>query len=229
MELKNKVVIVTGASDGIGAEAAKIFAQEGCHVAVCYNSQKNKGEEVFRECSKLKESILVHLDVAKEESIKNGVEEVVDRFGAIDILINNAGIVYVKDLIETPEKEIDNQVNVNLTGTIKMTKSVLPYLKSQDEGMVINVSSILGKRAEGEVAVYSATKFGVRGFTEAMAQEFNPKKIRFYCVNPRGTATKMNEYEGDNPRDIAIVIVKAAKEELGKSSGEDIDAWDYIK
>lgn len=100
MELKNKVVIVTGSSQGIGSKTALAFAREGANVVVTYNSNKERAEEIFKECSKIKESMLVQLDVTNEDSIRNCVEKIVNKFGAIDILVNNAGVVRWKYFVD---------------------------------------------------------------------------------------------------------------------------------
>ncbi len=223
MDLKDKIVIVTGSSDGIGAKTALAFAKEGAHVVVTYCTQEKKGKKVFNECKKLTECMFLHLDVRDDSSIKNCVEETIDKFGAIDILVNNAGVIQWKDTMKQSLKEIDEQVDVNLTGLIHMTKAILPYFQGQDDGIVINVASEAGKTAYGELSVYSATKFGVRGFTQGMAEEYNKNKIRFYSVNPGLTKTKMTNYSGVEPEFVADIIVNTAKENLGKKSGDDVD------
>jgi len=231
MELKDKVVFITGSSDGIGKISALKFAKQGANVVVSYNINKKTGEEVFEECNKLAESFLVHLDVTDADSIKRAVEEIIDKFGAIDILVNNAGVVVWKNFIEQSYEEIENQVDVNLIGLIKMTKTVLPYMQGQNKGIVINISSGAGKHGHGGLSVYSATKFAVRGITQSLAEEYSKnskKEIRFYSVNPRMTATKMTNFHGMPPEKVAEVIVNTAKENLGKNSGDDIDVEDYI-
>ena len=116
MELKNKVVLVTGSSQGIGAETALLFAKEGANVVVTYNSNRKKAENIFKECKKCKDAFLVKLNVDDEKSIKECVEKVVDKFGTIDILVNNAGVLVWKNLMEHSNKDIDFQINTNLVG-----------------------------------------------------------------------------------------------------------------
>src|SRR3989338_7720817 len=99
MELKKRVVLITGSSDGIGAETALAFAKEGANVVITYCTQKKKAEKVYSECKKLTESMIVKLNVSDEESIKKCVEKTIDNFGAIDILVNNAGILIEKSLV----------------------------------------------------------------------------------------------------------------------------------
>jgi len=227
MQLRDKIVLITGSSQGIGAETAKEFAKEGANVVVTYNSNKKKGEEVFKECNKIKESFLVHLDVTNEDSIKECVEKVVDKFGAIDILVNNAGVISWKDFSEQSIEEIDSQMEVNLKGLIKVTKIVLPFMKGQDEGTIINISSGAGKTGYGNLTTYCATKFGVRGFTQALSSGL-PKGIKVYSVNPGMTSTQMTNFSGVSPKEVAEVIVKTVKEEIKPDSLGDVDVWDYV-
>jgi len=238
MDLKDKVVLVTGSSQGIGKETVLLFAKEGANVIVTYNSSKKKAEEVFEKCDKLKKSLLIHLDVTDEKSIKECVEKTIDKFGAIDILINNSGFLVWKNLLEQSSKEIENQVNTNVVGLIKMTKAVLPYMKGQVNagtkdsakvfgqaktvGMIINVASRVGKMGVAELSPYCATKFAVRGFTQALKGEL-PSEIKIFSVNPGLTATRMTNFQGINPSKVAEVILKSAKEEIKPDSLGDID------
>ncbi len=244
MELKNKVVLVTGSSQGIGAETALLFAKEGANVVVTYNSNRKKAENIFKECKKCKDAFLVKLNVDDEKSIKECVEKVVDKFGTIDILVNNAGVLVWKNLMEHSNKDIDFQINTNLVGLIKMTKTVLPFMKGQNKagiknstnifeksktvGMIINIASAAGKRAANEnYSTYCASKFGVRGFTQALALEL-PKGIKTFAVNPGMTATQMTDFEGTSPRKVAEIIVNTAREKYKIQNGGDIDIWKHV-
>lgn len=227
MELKDKVVLVTGSSQGIGKETVLEFAKRGAKVIVTYNKNKKKAEEVLQECEKFNESLLIELNVKDKESIKNCVEKTIDKFGAIDILVNNSGVIEWKHFSEQNNNEIENQIETNLTGLIKMTKKVLPYFQGQNEGIIINISSGAGKEAYEDLTVYCATKFGVRGFTQALAKEL-PKGIKVFNVNPGMTATQMTNYEGIPPKKVAELIVKTAKGEMKIPSGGDVDVWKLI-
>ncbi len=228
MELKNKVILITGSSKGIGKETAMGFAKQGSKVVITYNTQKKDAEKVLLECEKIAECMLVKLNVVDTISRNNAIEKIIDKFGAIDILVNNAGVLVIKNLIEQSEKDIENQIDVNLKGLINMTRKVLPYMQGQEEGIIINIASVYGKTGEEEVAPYCATKFGVRGFTEAMAKEHDKNKIRFYTINPNLTSTPMTNFRGVDPKKVVGVIIDTAKENLEKDSGEDIDVDDYI-
>jgi len=224
--LKNKIVLITGSSSGIGQETAIAFAKKGSIVIVTYLNGKRNGEKVFQECKSYSNSALYHLDVGDDLSIKEVIDDVIKRFERIDILVNNAGVLTEKILKEQSINEIEDQVKTNLLGVIKMTHAVLPFFYIQNEGIIINIASGAGKQGFAELTVYCATKFGVRGFTQALSEEL-PNTIRTYSINPSTTATKMTDYTGVDPKIVAGVIVNAAKEKFGKSSGDDIDVWNY--
>ena len=226
MKLKNKVAIVTGASNGIGKETAIMLAGKGCRVALTYHKNRGGGQEVLEECRKYGDAMLLQLDVADLESVEEALRKVVEKFGRIDLLVNNAGVVVWKDLKEQSVEEIERQLQVNLSGLVKMTRALMPPFYTQKEGIIINVSSGAGKKGYGGLSVYCASKFGVRGFTQALSAEL-PEGIRIYCVNPGMTATRMTNYKGISPFKVAEVIVNAAEENLGKKSGDDIDVWEY--
>lgn len=227
-DVANKIVLITGSSDGIGKATALEFAKHGANIVVTYCSNKKRGEEVFRECNKIKESLLLQLDVTNNESVKNCIEKTIDKFGAIDILVNNAGVVIEKNFAEESNKEIDFQIDTNLLGLIKMTKSVLPYMQGQNSGIIINIASQIGKKVEWkDLSVYCATKFAVRGFTQALAKEL-PEGIKIFCVNPGMTATKITGFKGVEPKKVAEVILKTATGEIKPDENFDVDVWNYV-
>jgi len=227
MELENNVVFVTGSSSGIGRETAIKFSEEGSKVVVTYNHGKERGEEVVKKCSENSEAMLISLDVTDKESIRDAVEQIIEEFGQIDLLVNNAGVLKSGLLEELGFEEIKKQLEVNLEGLIQTTKITLPHLKKGERGMIINIASGLGKRGSSEVSVYCATKFGVRGFTQAIAEELSPE-IGVYVVNPGMTATPMTDHKGEDPKKVAEVILKTAQEKVGKRSGQDVDVSKYI-
>ena len=224
VDLRNKVVLITGSSLGIGRETAFKFAKEGCKVVISYYKDKKEAEQVARKCLELGASdvLLIQLNVMDNSSIKNCVKKVTNKFGNIDILINNAGIVVWKRLKEQTFEDIENEVRTNLEGLIKMTRECLPYVKDT----IINISSGAGKDAFAGLSTYCATKFGVRGFTQAIAQEL--RHIKVYSVNPGTTATRMNNFRGITPEKVAEIILRTAKGEIKPDSQRDIDVWDYI-
>ena len=227
MELKNKVVLVTGSSQGIGKETVIAFSEKGAKVIITYNKNKKMGEKVLKECGKQSEGILIHLDVKNEKSIENAFEKIKKEFGKLDVIVNNAGVINWGDFSKQNKEGIDNQIETNLTGLIKTTKVFLPLLSKQNEALIINISSAAGKQAYGDLIVYCATKFGVRGFTQALAQEL-PEKIKIYSVNPGLTATQMTKFQGVNPRKVADLIIKATEGKINVDSSRDIDVWKFF-
>ena len=226
MEIKNKVILITGSSSGIGKETAILFAKQGAKVIITYNKNKSSALSVFKECSKYSKCFLVQLKLSQDNSIKKSLKTIKEKFGAVDILINNAGVLYDKPLLEQSVEEIEEQININLTSQIKITKLLLPELQKSDEALIINISSIAGKRAHEGFTAYSASKFGVRGFTQALTYEL-PDNVRIYCVNPGLTATPMTNFHGVSTKVVAKKILETALEILNKKSGDDIDLEEY--
>lgn len=221
--MKGKVVLITGASLGIGRETAFKFANEECNVIVTYYKDKKEGKETAEKCLELGAAnlLLLQLNVMDNSSIKNCVRKTIAKFGHIDILINNAGIVVWKSLKEQSFEDIENEARTNLEGLIKMTRECLPHIKEA----IINISSGAGKSAYAGLSTYCATKFGIRGFTQALAREL--RGIRVISVNPGSTATRMTGYSGTKPEKVAEIILMAAKGEIKPDSSRDIDVWDY--
>ena len=225
MQLKDKVVLITGSSLGIGRETAYKFAAEGCKVVVTYYEEKKDAEEVRNKCKELgaRDILVVYLDVTNDQSIRELVAQVKEKFGEVDILINNAGICNYKLFGEQTFEEIHKEIATNLEGTIKVTHACLSLIKD----MVINVASRAGVYGEAYMTTYGATKWGVRGFTKAFADE--KKDIQAYAINPAQTATRMGDFMGTPPEQVAEIIVNLAKGEYNLSSGEDVNIWEYVK
>ena len=215
-----QVVFITGSSLGIGRATALLFAKKGYNVVVTYYKDKDEGKRVYNECKKHSDALLLKLNVKDIASITNALRKTLDYFGKVDILINNAGVIAWKALEQQSIDEINDQIDVNLKGLILTTKVFLPYVKK-----VINIASGAGKTGYAELSVYCATKFGVRGFTQALAKEVS---IPVYSVNPGSTATRMTNFRGVDPEKVAEVILRTAEDGYGKPSGSDIDVWDYL-
>ncbi len=223
--MKGKTVLITGGSIGIGREDAYGFAAEGCRLAITYNTHKQEAEETAAKCRGLgaQECIAVRLDISDEKSIVRALREVTFAFNQISILVNNAGIIIWKHLGEQTFRDIEVQLRTNLEGLIKMTMMSLPYVKE----MVINMASAAGLDGYEYLTTYCATKWGVRGFTKALAQEFPGRKV--YAVNPGIIATQMNDFQGMPPERVAEVIVNLAKGMYNVQSGDDVNIWDYVR
>lgn len=219
--LKNKVVVITGSSIGIGRETAYKFAKEGCKVVITYYKDKNEAFEVLNRCMKLgaSDALVIKLNATNDNEIKDFVKEIVRKYSGIDILINNAGIVVWKYLEKQSYKEIEDQLRTNLEGLIKITKTCLPYIKDT----IINIASAAGLEGYEDLTTYCATKFGVRGFTQALAKEL--KNVKTFVVNPGTIATRMNNFHGLPPEKVAEAILNIAKGKYKAGSGSDINVW----
>lgn len=227
MNVEGKTVLVTGSSSRIGRETVKKFAKEGSKVVITFHSGKERAEETADYCRNYTETLVTKLDVTDIDSIESAVDIVEKHFDNLDILVNNAGVLEKGKLAKQSYDDIKKQIDVNLTGLINVTRTFLPMISKNDRGIVINIASGLGKSGIGGYGVYSATKFGVRGFTQALADEL-PREIMTYVVNPSMTATNMTNYSGKDPKKVAEVIINTAKEQYKKRSGNDIDVTDHI-
>jgi 3-oxoacyl-[acyl-carrier protein] reductase len=223
--MENKVVLITGSSKGIGRETAFKFASEKAKVVLTYCNDRPGGQNTENRCKDLgaAETLLIKLDLRDDKSIANAVDKVVNTFGKIDVLINNAGVAVWKPLKEQDLADIENQIRTNLEGLIKMTRTCLPHVKD----MIINIASGAGQSGFADLAPYCATKFGVRGFTQALAQEIS--KLKIYAVNPDMTKTRLTGFQGRPAEQVAQIVLNTAKSKYRKSSGSDINVWDYYK
>lgn len=221
--MSDKVVFISGASRGIGRETALRFARSGYAVIVGYRESAVGAEETAKECRRLgaPQTFKVRLDLTDDESIRQAAAAVSENFGKIEILINNAGMLISKPLLELGFAEIDQQMRANLFGHIKLTKEFLPLVRKS----IVNVGSRLALEPKKNLSVYVACKFGLRGFTQSLAREH--PELAIYCVNPAHTATRMGNFSGMDPVKVAEVIFHAATSGYGKPSGSDINVWYY--
>ncbi len=222
-DLAGKSVLVTGASIGIGRETALRFAAAGCRVALTYFEHRAEAEEVAQRCLGLgaPDVAVCSLQLTDEDSIRTVVERVVDRFGALDVLVNNAGVISWKPFLEQEFGELDAQVNVNLLGVMKLTWCILPLLTDA----VITVGSTATLHQSRTPPPYCATKWGLRGFVKALALEHPDKLI--VSVHPTVTATRMNDMRGMPPERVADVIFRIAAGEIEVEPGGDVDLRDH--
>lgn len=221
--MTEKVVFISGASRGIGQQTAYRFASAGYGIVIAYYNGRAEALNIENQCQKLgaTDTLVINLDLTDDDSIRQVVSVTVKRFGKIAVLINNAGVLYNKPLNDSSFAEIDEQLTVNLTGMIKLTREFLPYLQES----IINIGSRLGSVPKKNFSIYAASKFGARGFTRSLAKEF--PQLRIFTVNPALTATKMTNFVGMNPSLAAEVIYKAATGRYRKPSGSEIDIWYY--
>jgi 3-oxoacyl-[acyl-carrier protein] reductase len=191
-----RTALITGSTRGIGKETALLLLQKGLNVIISSRSQDNVEnviEEILDKFPSKKENILgLKCDVSKHSEVKTLVNVSVKRFGSIDILVNNAGIVYYKSIINTTEEEWNKTIDTNLKGSFLFIKELLPYMiENKSGGIIINVSSGAGKSGFPNLSAYCASKFGIIGLTEGVAQEVANNNVKVIAICPGGVDTKM--------------------------------------
>ncbi len=192
--LATKVAIVTGAASGIGLGIAQLFIQEGAEVIF---SDINKTGKATADAAG-KKAVFIECDISNTESVKNLVARTLEVFGTIDILINNAGILYQKPISETSDEEWNAVINTNLKGPFLLTREVLPIFEKHGKGKIVNIASIAGIIGYENLSAYCASKGGIIAMTRSLALEFAPKKINVNCICPGAIKTGMTKAIEEN-------------------------------
>lgn len=189
------VMLVTGASSGIGAASARLFARQD-YIVVLAARRLERLQELQKEIeAEGGEALSVDTDLSQLDQIQDLVERALNSYGKIDILFNNAGFGRTKWLEELdPVKDIELQIRVNLNAVIQMTRAVLPHMLERQSGHIINMASLSGFVATPTYSVYAATKHGVRGFTEALRREVGVWGIHVSGIYPGGVKTEFAQH-----------------------------------
>jgi NAD(P)-dependent dehydrogenase (short-subunit alcohol dehydrogenase family) len=188
---ERKVAIVTGGARGIGAATVKVFAAHG-YAVVSLDTLDEDGQKVAQEVSDAGgECIFCKCDVSDEGQVKACVGQAIDKYGRIDALVNNAGIVLVKPFDEIEFAEYQRTFNVNVGGIFLMTKYVLPVMKKQRSGAIVNMASVSGHVGQIDHVMYGATKGAIIAMTRALAWEVAPYNIRVNSISPGSVDTPM--------------------------------------
>ena len=192
--LSGKVALVTGASRGIGKSIALSLGALGAEVVVNYSASDTSAEEVAKSINKSGgSSYKLKFDVSDEESVNNGINQIIKASEKIDILVNNAGITRDGLLMRMKESQWDEVINTNLKGVFLCTKNVSKFMIKQRSGKIINITSIVGLIGNPGQANYSASKAGVIGFTKTCAKEFASRGIKVNAIAPGFIETEMTE------------------------------------
>ena len=200
--LKDKKVLITGASLGIGAACAVRFAEEGAHVAINYRSSEDEAKQVLEDVQKhSNQSFLVQADVSKPEDVERMFAETFEKFQGIDFLINNAGFLKNFQSHELPLEEFDRLIGTNLRGAFMCAQKAIQHWLAEDKwGVIINMSSVHQTIPKPEFLGYAISKGGMQNLTTTLALEYADRKIRVNAVAPGATITPMNDGWKDDPK-----------------------------
>ena len=203
--LKNKIAIVTGASQGIGKTTAELFSKSGAHV-VCIARNEEKIKNLANIISKNGHSAsYITCDISDSDLLQNTVKSVINDYGKIDILINNAGITRDSLVLRMKNHQWDEVLNTNLKGAFYATKSVLRSMMKNKYGRIINITSIVGLQGNSGQSNYSASKAGLIGFSQSVAKEVASRGITINCIAPGWIETEMTN---NLSQDIKSEIIK---------------------
>ena len=216
INLSKNIVVITGAGSGLGAALAKKYSGLGYYICLLGRT-KSKLEETAKTLSN--GYSIYEVDVSSKQMVAQIIQTIQDEFGSIQLLINNAGVGYFDYAENLSEDSVHQMIDINLKGTIFCTQEVLKGMKERNEGTIVNIVSTAGKEGKVTESVYSASKFGVKGFTESLALELNETSINVCAVYMGGMRTEFwdgifSEERTKNlmdPNDIADIIMDNIK------------------
>ena len=207
MSEEKKVALITGATRGLGKEIALTLAEAGYNIALNYRKENEELEKLKNEIKeKGVECLTVCGDVSNFEEVEKFVKEIIEKFGKIDVLVNNAGITKDMLLMRMKKEDFESVIDVNLVGTFNVTKNVISYMMKARTGRIVNISSVVGISGNAGQTNYSASKAGIIGFTKSLAKEVASRNINVNAVAPGFIETSMTE-----------VLKEEIKEEIAKT------------
>jgi len=215
----SKVALVTGSSRGIGKQIAIKFAKEGYNIVLNYVNKNQEVEKTIQEIENLGvEVIEAQGDVSIFEESEKIVKTAIEKFGQIDVLVNNAGITRDTLIMRMKPEDFTKVINVNLVGTFNMAKNVIPYMMKKRDGRIINISSVVGISGNAGQCNYAASKAGIIGFTKSLAKELASRNILVNAVAPGFIETDMTDVLQDTVKDNIKKQIPVSK--MGKA--EDV-------
>lgn len=220
----NKVAFITGAAKGIGREIALTLAEDGFDIALNYRSNNPDLETLEKEIkAKNVDCFLVQGDVSDFDGAEQMVKSVIDKYGRIDVLVNNAGITKDGLLLRMDKEDFNKVIEINLIGTFNMSKAVASYMIKQKSGRIISLSSVVGISGNAGQCNYAASKAGIIGFTKSLAKELGGRNILVNAIAPGYIQTSMTEVLKDEIKD------EIAKNIPLKRLGEPKDVAKLVK
>ena len=216
MIFKDKTVIVTGGSEGVGAAAARLFAQAGANLMLVARNRKNL-EAIAAELRDQTRVEIFPMDVADAGSCVDLLKKTLFEFGRIDVLVNNAGFHARGDVEMVSAEDLARTIDVNLRAPIMLTRLALPHLRDAGGGAIVNVASLAGRTPVPGSAAYSASKFGLRAFTFALAEEIRDSGIKLAVVSPGPIATQFILADIDTTSDLTFSQPMSSAEEVGQA------------
>ena len=205
--IENKVVVITGASSGLGAATARLLAAQGARVVL----GARRGERLQAVADELTgnggKALAIPTDVTNYDQVKKLVDAAVQTYGRIDVMINNAGLMPQSPLERLKIDDWNQMIDVNIKGVLYGSAAALPHMKAQQSGHIINVSSVAGHKVHPNAAVYAATKHAVRVISEGLRQEVKPYTIRTTVISPGAVDTELPNSVTEP--DIAEIVRKA--------------------
>ncbi len=197
--LEGKNVIITGASRGIGKGIAEIFVSHGANIAFTYHSSEEKAKALEKELSKSGSKVIGYKsDASDYNAAQQLAEDVINEFGSIDVLVNNAGITKDQLLMRMSEEDFDTVMQVNIKSVFNLTKAVMRSMLKQRNGSIINMSSVVGVKGNAGQANYAASKAAIIGFTKSVALELGSRNIRCNAIAPGFIETEMTQSLDEN-------------------------------
>ena len=199
---ENKVALITGATRGIGREIALELAENGMDIAINYRSESDIPEDLKGEIEAYNVRCeFVQADVANFEQCERMVKETIEKFGKIDVLVNNAGITRDGLIMRMKKEDFESVIDVNLVGTFNVTRNVIPHMLKQRVGRIVNLASVVGVAGNAGQTNYSASKAGVIGFTKSLAKEVASRNILVNAVAPGFIDTDMTSVLSDSVKE----------------------------
>ena len=236
MKLKDKTSLVSGGSKGIGKAIAKAYAGHGSSVLICGRNEVAL-KQACQEISEYGHVDYIKCDITNDADVKGLASHVKNEWKRLDVLVNNASILGVRvPILDYPEDVWEEVIQVNLNAQFFVTKALLPFLLESQNGSIINVTSSVGRRGKGLWGAYAASKFGLEGLTQVLADELQSSNIRVNSVNPGGTRTEMRAeaYPDEDPvtlptpDDIVPVFLYLASDDSIGVTGQQFDAREWV-